>query len=428
MKKITAIIAVLAIAASLTACSKNRSPAENIPVNSSASQSTSSLKSPDQSSAAPSSSQSSSNKSDVASAQSEVTLIKDGLPEFKPLYATDGLNCETLLGIPNSDGKPEIYGTQTGSAIMLTKHSGYHYIWIDADGKELDRAVFNIVDENYLTPDRDYPGTGIFVPSWAYGSPVYYYRDDKLQKNVALLQCHRSDLIQENSQYLYIAPERESLTLYDLEKESAIKTLSAESFGLGDSWVIDFVHAVTPDLATVTLLDTKDLQPSEYNGSESFRTFLLKLPTLEIVQQLPDATELTALDDKNFIMTRRDGKIRAVSLAKLDGGKLTETKTDLTINEVSQFFNSSNVVLSPNKKVALLRDWGNEKEKVGTSLRCRAVSTDTMQVLWEFRASNESGISIGYPSAVITDDAVLYMFSSPTDDSDTMLYRVGAND
>ncbi len=438
MKKITAIIAVLAVAASLTACRERGTPSEIIPGNSSTSQNSSNSESPDQSSDAtqPSAQDSSDNPGSNPAQDdyvmdkdilSEVTLIKDGLPEFEPLYATDGVNCKTLLGIPNSDGGAAVYGTKTGVAIRLSQYPNYHYIWIDADGKELDRAVFNFVDENYSTPDRDYPGTEIFVPSWAYGSSVYYYRDNKLQKNVALPKCHRADLIHENSQYLYIASDRESLTLYDLEKESAIKTIFAKSFGLGDSWVIDFVHAVTPDLATVTLLEFDPDKAGEYTGNENFRTFLLELPTLETVQKLPDATELTALDDNNFIMTKKEGKIRTVSLAKLDGEKLTEIKTDFTISEVSQFFNSSNIVLSPNKKVALLRDWVNEKPKLGSSMRCRAVSTNTMKVLWEVHASSESGISIGYPSAVVTDDAVLYMFNSPTDGSDRLLYRVSAN-
>lgn len=439
MKKITAVIAVLAVAASLTACNENRSPTESIPGNSSAEQSSSSLKTSDQSSTAPSSPQDSSNEPDNSLAQNDyvtdknildqVTLIKDGLPEFKPLYTTAGLNCKTLLGIRQSDGAPSVnsvYVTKTGAAIWLSDYPNYHYVWIDADGNELDRVGFNFADKKDTIPDRDYPGTGIFNPSSTYGSGLYYYQNGKLQKNVTLPKCHRADLIQENSQYLYIAPERENLTLYDLEKESAIKTLSAESFGLeGNSWVIDFVHVVTPNLATVTLLEYDTVKAGEYIGSENFCTFLLELPTLETVQKLPDATELTALDDNNFIMTKREGKIRAVSLAKLDGDKLTETKTDLTINEVSQFFNSANIILSPNKKVALLRDWVNENGKGGSSLRCRAVSTDTMQVLWELRASSESGISAGYPPAAITDGAVLYMFSAPADSSDRLLYQCG---
>lgn len=437
MKKITTIIAVLAIAASLTACSENNSPTESIPGNSSAAQSSSSLNSSGQSNdAAQSSQQSSSDASGSDPANDDyvmdkdilnkVILIKDGLPEFKPLYTTTGLNCKTLLGVHSDASVGGVYCTKDGAAIWLSDLPDYHYIWIDAEGNELDRVGFNFADKKDTIPDRDYPGTGIFKPSSDYGNGAYYYQSGKLQKNVTLPQCHRADLIQEKSQYLYIDPEQKNLTLYDLENESAVKTLSAENLGLeGNSWVFDFVHAVTPNLATVTLIEYDANKTGEYNGSENFRTFLLELPTLKTVQKLPDATELIALDDSNFIMTKREGDIRTVSLAKLDGETLTETKTNLTINEVSQFFNSSNIVLSPNKKVALLRDWVNEKD--GSSLRCRAVSTDSMQVLWEFRASSESEISVGYPAAAITDDAVLYMFNQPADSSDKLLYCVSAN-
>ncbi len=356
-----------------------------------------------------------------------IRLVKDPLSQLDLLKATEGLECKTVLAVQSSAGDHSIGGIyiiETGLAMWMSDYPNYHYFWIDRDGNELDHVGFDFVDRKDRIPDRDYPGTGIFNPSSTYGSGLYYYQNGRLKKNVTLPQCHRSDLIQENSQYLYIDPERENLTLYDIEKESAIKTLSAESFGLGNSWVIDFVHAVTPNLATVTLLEYDENNAIEYNGSQNFRTFLLELPTLRTVQKLPDGTELIALDDNNFIMTEQEGKIRIVSLAKLDGEKLTETKTDLTISEVSQFFNSANIILSPNKKVALLRDWVNDG---GSYLRCRAISTDSMQVLWEFRASSESGILLGYPPAAITDDAVLYMFNEPGDNSDRLLYRVGVN-
>lgn len=129
MKKITALIAVLAIAASLTACSENTHPADNVLRDPSASQSSSNFESSDQSGIVQSSSQSSFDKSDSVPTQDdyvmdkdilgEVTLIKDGLPEFEPLYATDGLNCKTLLGIPNSVGSAAVYDTKAGIAIVL---------------------------------------------------------------------------------------------------------------------------------------------------------------------------------------------------------------------------------------------------------------------------------------------------------------------
>ncbi len=362
----------------------------------------------------------------------QIGLEKDDLSALDIQYATMGLECKALFAVPAPARGIDI--TETGFVISLSHNPGTpdvsytHYLWFDRDGNELDHVGFDLNAADGRIPDRDYPEKGFFETTSINDgiSRALYFRNGTLQKTVQLPKCRRSDFSPDDLKYLCIDEERKNLILYDFETESAAAVLPVGEFGYDGAWVLDFVRVVTPGLATVTLLEFDENTASEYHGEENLRTYLLEFPTLKILQQLPDGAELTALDDGNFLVTKQADKIRRVSRAKLEGGKLVETETDFTINETSQFFDRANIILSPDKKVALLRDWIDNQ----TTLRCRAVSTDDMQLLWECRVPGISNglITGGYTLAAITDDAVLYMFGSDgfvDDNGKRPLYRIG---
>lgn len=354
-----------------------------------------------------------------------ISLMTGDLPDPDLLNATAGLECKTLLTVQpqNYLSIRGIYLAGSCPVIWASDNTpNYHYFWIDPDGNELDHVAFDVYNSRKeVIPNRDYPGTGVFGPFEVDGiREVRYYQNGKLQKAVQIPKGYRSDFTPDQSQYIYIDDERKDLTLYDLKTGSDIKALSVGDLGYGDSWVMAFVNIVTPKLATVTLFDYDTNSASEWQGGETLHTFLLELPTLNIIQRLPDSAELMALDDENFLMTKQAGEVRRISRAKLENGKLIETETEFIINETSQYFNFSNIILSSDKKVALIRDWDYNV------MRCRAVSTDTMQLIWEFRLSGGETIPTGfYTPAAITDDAVLYLFGDTLNsDDDQPLYRV----
>lgn len=366
----------------------------------------------------------------------QIGLEKDDLPALDIRYATEGLECKALFGVRTLSKARGIDITETGFVISLSHNPGTpdvpytHYLWFDRDGNKLDHVGFDLNAADGRIPDRDYPDKGFFETTSINDgiSKALYFQNGTLQKTVQLPKCRRADYTPDNLKYLCIDEERKNLILYDFETETAASVLPAEEFGYDDAWVLDFVRVVTPGLATVTLLELDENTASEYHGEENLRTYLLELPTLNILQQLPDGAELTALDSGNFLMTKQSDKIRRVSRAKLEDGKLVETETDFTINETSQFFDQANIILSPDKKVALLRDWIDNQ----TTLRCRAVSTDDMRLLWECRVPGVSNglITGGYTPAAITDDAVFYMFGSDgfvDDNGKRPLYRIGVN-
>lgn len=349
----------------------------------------------------------------------EMRLNKDDLPDLVLLGDTEGLEYKTLFKVTNGEPVNKLWLTETGPAIWFSKYPNYHYFWIDSDGNELDHVGFNFYDQRDRIPDINYPGSDVFVSD----GEVLYYSGGKLQKTVQLPQSHRASFSADHLQYLYIDPKRNKLTLYDLETGSAVKELSVKDLGFSEPWVLDFVNVVTPKLATVTLLEFDENMASEYQGNENFRTFLLELPTLNIIQQLPDGAELTALNDETFLMTKQEDTVRRVSRAWLENGRLVEAETEFIINEKSLYFAPANIILSPEKRVALLLDWAQG----GSYMRCRAVSTDTMQVLWEAHISGENGtVSLGYPCSAITDDAVMYFFGALWYSDDKYLYRIGA--
>lgn len=359
-----------------------------------------------------------------------ISLGKDDLPKPELLNATDGLECETLLTVRPQDylSIRGIYLKGTDPVIWASDNTrNYHYFWIDSDGNELDHVAFDVYNSHKeVLPDRDYPGTGIFGPFDVDGTAdgrweVRYYQNGKLQRAIQIPKGYKSDFMPDQSQYLYIDNDRKNLILYDLKTETVIKSLSVDDFDYGNSWVMAFVNIVTPKLATVTLFDYDTSSASEWHGDETLHTFLLELPTLDIIQRLPDSTELMALDDENFLMTKQEGNVRRVSRAKLENGKLTETETAFTVNENSQYFNFINIILSPRKKVAFIQDFDYNV------IRCRAVSTDTMQLIWECKLPGGSAIPPGiHLLAAVTDDAVLYLFGNTLNDGDDQpLYRIG---
>lgn len=365
----------------------------------------------------------------------QISLEKNGLTELELMGASEGLECLTLFNLRSSDGRDvwlrQIDITETGFVISLShtpKTSDspyYHYFWLDRQGKESDHVCFDLKDK---IPDRDYPENGFFKTTSEDGIiEARYYTDGKLQKAVQLPECRRASFTPDKSQYLYIDEERKNLTLYNPETKFAVSALSVKDFGFEDPWVMDFVNVVTPKLATVTLLEYDADNVSEYYGNENLRTFLLELPTLRIIQQLPDGSELMALDDENFLMTKQENQDRRISRAKAEDGKLTETETDFVIHNTTQFFNSANITLSPEKKIMLIRDWETNFNNGGAYMRCQTVALDTMQLLWEIKIPGEGYFQPEfYTPAAITDDAVLYMFGDSLNSGDDKpLYRVG---
>lgn len=370
----------------------------------------------------------------------EMSLSKDELPKLELLGDTEGLEYTTLAAIRTPNGDPSVRGlclTETGPAIWLSNYPNYHYFWIDNDGNELDHVGFNFYEQKDRIPNINYPGSDVFVLD----GEVLYYSGGRLKKTVQLPQSHRASFSPDNLQYLYIDPERNKLELYfpetesfavkgmsvkDLgytEPESAVNELSVQDLGFSEPWVFDFVNVVTPKLATVTLLECDENMASEYQGNENFRTLLLELPTLNVIQQLPDGAELTALGDDVFLMTKQEGGVRRISGATLShSGKLNEIDSDVFLNEKSPYYASSNIILSPNKLTALLIDDGDKSD-----LRFRAVSVENqLQVLWEAHISAETIGTPGYPYAAITDDAVMYIIGESWDSGEKYLYRIGA--
>ncbi|MGN0679034.1 MAG: hypothetical protein ACI4JS_05155 [Oscillospiraceae bacterium] len=365
----------------------------------------------------------------------QISLEKDGLTELELMGASEGVECLTLFNLRSSDGRDvwlrELDITETGFVISLShtpKTSDspyYHYFWLDRQGNESDHVCFDLKD---TIPDRDYPEKGFFKTTSEDGTiEARYYTDGKLQKSIQLPECRRASFTPDKSQYLCIDKERKNLTLYGPETKSAVSVLSVKDFDLEEPWVMDFVNVVTPKLATVTLLEYDADKVTDYHGDENLRTFLLELPTLRIIQQLPDGSELMVLDDENFLMTKQENQDRRISRAKAEDGKLTETETDFVIHNTTQFFNSANITLSPEKKIMLIRNWETNFDNGGAYMRCQAVSLDNLQSLWEIKITGEGYFQPDfYTPAAITDDAVLYLFGDSLNSGDDKpLYRVG---
>ena len=370
-----------------------------------------------------------SDSSDSSDSEDEYVLDKEVLngvrlinPIYEPPEHDSDIKLEELLCVYSTNldlSIKGIYAIDTGIVIWAYNDPYDHYFWLDKNNVEVDHVAFNINDPKGLIPDREYPNGGYFIePSEDGTSELRYYQNGRLKKTVKLPDVYRAAFTKDHSQYLYITPDKKSLVLYDLETETVVQTKTLPDLGYNDNWGYEFVNTVTSDLATVSLFAAtanSGVAP-EYTGNESLRGYLLELPTLRQIQGLFDSPELTAIDDENFILTTRyDNNTRLVFRAESINGEIVETTTKFTLNERSQFYNSSNIILSPNKKVLLIRDW----DKGNNYMRCTAVSTDTMRVIWECELPSGETLPSGlHLYAAITDDAVLYMFGDTLNNED----------
>lgn len=375
-------------------------------------------------------SESSDNSSDIdiidEEALSNTYLQSDDLPGYDLPFVSGEVTCEPVLAVRPNDSYLNIYDLYTSdTGLVICTHDASmneHYFWVDRDGNELDHIVFDHEEMGDVIPDRDYPEGGAFrVPLEDGGNEIRFYQNGKLQKTVKLPYGHRSRLSDDKTKYLYINDEMDKLTLFDVEAEIDAASRTVADFGLDSPWTVQLVNVITPKLAAVTLIYVDE--PHGFSGDEEVRTFLIGLPTLDIIQRLPDGAKLTALDNENFVMTKRDSKeiVRAV----LENGELIEKERITSISpssDAAKYFGYGNILLSPNKKVMLIREWE------GSILRCRALSTDTMELLWEARLRGEDWLPTGfYTSAVITDDAEFYVLGMSTAGiEDKPLYRVSA--
>lgn len=357
---------------------------------------------------------------------SNARLRYDNLSDFDLPYVSGDVTCETVLAARaeyEHVDVSELYATDRGLVIsVFDHHLNKHYFSVDRDGNELDHAAYEYYLMNDNIPEFDYPeGDAFTFPLIDSGYELRFYQNGKLQKAVKLPSASRSSLSEDKTKYLYINDERDTLTLFDVDAEIDVATRTVESFGLDAPWTIQLVNMLTPKLAAVTLIYVD--APHGFSGEEEVRTFLISLPTLDVVQRLPDGATLRALDDNTFIMTKRDS--REIVRAVLENGELIEKERISAISQGSdaaQYYNTGNILLSPNKKVMLIREWD------GGDLRCRAFSTDNMQLLWEARLRGEDWLPTGfYTSAAITDDAEFYIFGdSLISKDDKPLYRISA--
>lgn len=346
-----------------------------------------------------------------------VRLGHTDLPQLALSGATAGLDPETLCSVRSDDDLTvmDLYLTEAGPVLWMSSYPMYHYFTINQDGSERSHIQFNFYEHKEHIPNLGYLGGDVYVAD----GEVLFYKNGVLQRTVSLPQRSRSSFSEDHSQLLYIDPEKTLLVLFDLQTETVLKELSVNDLGLSAEWIFDFVNIVSSKYAVVTLRENDPNAASEYQGNENLGTYLLELPSLNVIRRLPDGAYLTALDDENFLMTKQEGTTRGVSRVRIENGELSEESSELIINENSPFFASQNITLSPNKKTALLLDHS------GSYLRCRAVSADNLQVLWEANLSEESGtLSPGYPPAVITDEAEMYIVGSSWESSEKYLYRV----
>lgn len=371
----------------------------------------------------------------------QIRLEKNDLQKPEILNATEGLECDALFAVRGLN--PNIWIndfclTETGLSISMYGYYN-HFFRTDRNGNELDHVAFSIFEKDPKIPDRDYPGTGLF--DFSLGEMVWYspngnFQDPKVLPEYSRYLEFNSDL----SQFLYIDGRDSGIGLYDIGLQSDIASLSAENIGFDyNSWIK--IHMLTPKLAAVTMFQDNqrpDDPPDKDYSDTPARTFLLELPTLTVIQQLPDNADIIALNDDNFLIAKLEGGIRRITRARFADGRLTETETEtgLSVNcEKESVFEkyTQYYVLSPDKKVLLLRDYDCEDPKVPSFSRTtfRAFSTDDMQLLWEFELPPGYERPMGaYTPAVISDDAQLYLFVETRDSSgkvyigDVFLYRV----
>lgn len=412
-KQLTALLATAVLLAGLTGCSRegeNISSENNISDSLSESSDSGSL----------SSTNSEIKRDDYIPDSTIINQVKlnyDTLSAVELENATNGLKCETLFSVQADSSDLNVrglYADKTDVVLWVSNSPDYNYFWLDNNGKELQHIGFDF-DQKDVIPDYNYPDDGVFKAN----DGVRYYQNGRLQKTVQLPECHRGDFTSDYSQYLYINKDYQTLTLYSLDTETSLGTLVRNN----ENYRMDFVDIITDKLAAVIMLNTSDIEGSEYNGEEKFRTLLVELPTMKVIQELPYGAHFIALNDGKYLMTRHNDDVQRVSCVTTSNGEFIETQSAITIDEAFGYFHSNHFILSPDKKTLLLRYNGKYNENGVSYMQCKAISTDTMQVLWECQLP--STISGGfYTPAVITDNAVAYISGFSFDDKNVPLYRI----
>lgn len=351
----------------------------------------------------------------------DLYIDRDNLHDPTILNSTNGLECKTLLYLRSPAAKASISGIYVNESepCILAKSSDRAYFFdLSKDGSSKGRDLRYSSTLDHLIKNNAYSDNTVFSSTKNY-EEFEFYDTETLQMISGLRTCHCADILPDEKKYLYIDRERGNLILYNMATDYNTTARTASSFTLGTAWVLDNVNAVSPELATVRLLKRDPDNASEYTGNEEFRTFLLDLRTLDIIQKLPDDSEVMALDNENFLVAERISKgltnERRIYRAKLRDGVLVDMGEDPIYCEYS-----ADVLMSPNKKVAVIRETQNGK------IHCTAVSTDDLSTIWEIRFSDEGFITGLARPAAVTDDAVLYI----SDGLDTRLpvYRIGFKD
>lgn len=356
----------------------------------------------------------------------ELYIDREDLRDPTVISSTSSLECKTLFylreaGEYGSPGLRNIFVRGDGICVLVKSSltDNDHLFMLDKDGSASGVRHLRFDGSTYdLSKDLRVNDNRVFTASHNFSE--FGFNGAKTREMLSDLPDHKSsiqgfDIMTDECLYLYIDPEREKLTLYNMETKTDIASILASDFDLGDSWVIDLVNVVSPELATVTLLNYDPNKASGYTGNENFRTYLVELPTLNIIQQLADDTEIMALDDENFLVAERALSGRRIYRAALENGKLFETG--------EYFVNcdyNANVLLSPNKKVAVIR------ENTGAyNMRCTAVYADTLEQIWSIEFSDDFITGFTKPAAV-TDDAVLYL--SDGIEAQLPVYRISPKD
>lgn len=354
----------------------------------------------------------------------ELYIDREDLRDPTVISSTSGLECKTLfyLRAPGEYGSPSIrniFVNRDGIFVLASDGQiGNDYLFdLDKDGNGYRHFKYDGSIYGY-SKDLSVNDNSLFTTTHNFNEFGFY--DAKTREMLSdLPSCYRADLLLDEKKYLYIDPERRDLVLYNIETKNNTASIAAVDFILGTDWVIDSVNAVSPELATVRLMKYDPDNASGYTGNEDFRTYLLELSTLKVIQQLSDDAEVMALDEGNFLVAERvqieHRNGRRVYRAKLENGNLVKTGEYYVNCEYG-----ANVLLSPNKKIAVIR------ENTGAyNMRCTAVYADTLERIWSIEFSDEyiTGFTM---SAAVTDDAVLYL----TDGIEGRIpvYRIGLSD
>lgn len=335
--------------------------------------------------------------------QNTIKFEQDGLITPTIINSIGDVECKPLLRLTSDKNDASILR-------IFTKDDGF-VIFTECSGNP---RLFNF--------DRDGNSHGIGSLTWdmkingimynLYSDSRFFFVTETYDKFASVFnsykmtdlpECHSGEPLFDEMKYLYIDKDRENLILYNIETNYNTASVSATYFNLGTVWILDRVNAVSPGLATVTLIKSYGSGDSVNIGNEEYRTFLLELPTMKVIGQLPVNSEVIALDEENFLIATKENSSFKISRAVLQDGKLVESGTD----PVTKNYHP-NIVLSPNKKIMLIREWMQD-DNFNDYMKCTAISTDDMQTIWEIGLEDSELKAGSYEPAAITDDAVLYL-------------------